>query len=69
MADLAKFKEEQGFNPDFDSLKECIEVGKKAVDWNRKYHLPGRKILPNGNYHGWDSSRPWHGVICRGRSA
>jgi CO/xanthine dehydrogenase Mo-binding subunit len=52
MSDLAGLKEKQGFNPDFDSLRECIEVGKKAADWDKKYHPPGKKILPNGNYHG-----------------
>ncbi len=52
MAEFAKVKSEHGFNPEFDSLKECIEVGKKAIDWDNKWHAPGTKILPNGNYHG-----------------
>ena len=52
MAELVSIKAEQGFNPDFDSLKECIEVGKKAIDWQRKWHPPGSRILPNGRYHG-----------------
>jgi CO/xanthine dehydrogenase Mo-binding subunit len=52
MANLARVKEEQGFNPNFDSLKECLAVGKKAVDWDRKWHPPGTRMLPNGNYHG-----------------
>jgi xanthine dehydrogenase molybdenum-binding subunit len=52
MAELVRIKAEQGFNPDFDSLKECIEVGKKAIDWQRKWHPPGSRILPNGRYHG-----------------
>jgi CO/xanthine dehydrogenase Mo-binding subunit len=52
MENLVKQKAEQGFNPDFDSLKECIAVGKKAIDWDRKWHPPGTRILPNGNYHG-----------------
>ncbi len=52
MEEITKEKAEQGFNPNFDSLKECISVGKKAVDWDNKWHQPGTKILPNGNYHG-----------------
>lgn len=52
MSELTKVKAEHGFNPDFDSLRECIERGKKAIDWNRKRHPPGTKILPNGRYHG-----------------
>ncbi|MCK5641079.1 MAG: molybdopterin-dependent oxidoreductase, partial [Gammaproteobacteria bacterium] len=42
----------QGFDPTKDSLKECLEVGKEAIDWDNKWHLPGTKILPNGKYHG-----------------
>jgi CO/xanthine dehydrogenase Mo-binding subunit len=52
MAELGKIKADHGFNPEFDSLRECIEVGKKAIDWDRKYHPPGTRILPNGKYHG-----------------
>ncbi len=52
MAGLSSIKEEHGFNPEFDSLRECIEVGKKAIDWDANYHPPGARILPNGNYHG-----------------
>jgi CO/xanthine dehydrogenase Mo-binding subunit len=49
---IKKLKTEQGFDETFDSLKECIAVGKKAIDWDRKWHPPGARILPNGNYHG-----------------
>jgi xanthine dehydrogenase molybdenum-binding subunit len=52
MADMAAIKAEQGFDPSRDSLKECLEIGKKAIDWDNKWHAPGTKILPNGNYHG-----------------
>jgi xanthine dehydrogenase molybdenum-binding subunit len=34
------------------SLKQCIEAGKKAIDWDNKWHLPGTKMLPNGKMHG-----------------
>jgi CO/xanthine dehydrogenase Mo-binding subunit len=45
-------KKAQGFDPARDSLKEVLEAGKKAIDWDKKWHLPGTKRLPNGNYHG-----------------
>jgi CO/xanthine dehydrogenase Mo-binding subunit len=45
-------KKTQGFDPSRDSLKEVLEAGKKAIDWDRKWHLPGAKKLPNGKYHG-----------------
>lgn len=61
---LSEYKRKHGF-PDRDSLKECIDAGKKAIDWNRKWHLPGKKRLPNGRMHGiaftwshdWDDTR------------
>jgi xanthine dehydrogenase molybdenum-binding subunit len=51
MADLADLKRAHGFG-DRDSLKECMEAGKKAIDWEKKWHLPGTKRLPNGKLHG-----------------
>ena len=64
MSYLSKFKKEHGF-PDRDSLKEVIEKGKKAIDWDNKWHKPGAKRLPNGKLHGigffwtheWDDTR------------
>ena len=61
---LEKYKKEHGF-PDTDSLKECIEAGKKAIGWDEKLHLPGTRKLPNGRMHGmaftwdheWDDTR------------
>lgn len=61
---LEQYKHENGF-PDRDSLKECIEVGRKAIGWNEKWHLPGTRKLPNGKLHGiaftwdhnWDDTR------------
>jgi xanthine dehydrogenase molybdenum-binding subunit len=44
-------KKELGF-PVRDSLKECIEKGKAAIDWDAKYHAPGTKKLANGKMHG-----------------
>jgi xanthine dehydrogenase molybdenum-binding subunit len=67
---LAKYKSEHGF-PDRDSLKECIEAGKKAIDWDNKWHAPGKKTLPNGKMHGiaftWDHE--WDDVRGTGSAA
>jgi CO/xanthine dehydrogenase Mo-binding subunit len=35
-----------------NSLKEIIEVGKAAFDWDNKWHPPGARKLPNGKMHG-----------------
>jgi len=35
-----------------DSLQECVEKGKAALEWDRKWHLPGTKKLSNGKMHG-----------------
>jgi xanthine dehydrogenase molybdenum-binding subunit len=64
MAALSEFKRKNGF-PVRDSLRECIEEGKKAIGWDEKWHLPGAKKLPNGRMHGmgfiwdheWDDNR------------
>lgn len=61
---LSKYKQEKGF-PDRDSLRECIEAGKKAMNWDQMWHPPGTKRLPNGKMHGmaftwnhdWDDVR------------
>jgi CO/xanthine dehydrogenase Mo-binding subunit len=45
-------KKAQGFDPSRDSLREVLEVGKRAADWDNKWHPPGKKMLPNGKYHG-----------------
>jgi xanthine dehydrogenase molybdenum-binding subunit len=64
--DMEWVKEEQkkrGFEPR-DSLRECIEKGKAAINWDEKWHKPGARKLPNGRMHGisftwtheWDDS-------------
>jgi xanthine dehydrogenase molybdenum-binding subunit len=61
---LREYKLKHGF-PDRDSLRECIEAGKKAIGWNERWHPPGTKKLPNGKMHGiaftwtheWDDVR------------
>jgi len=52
MAEMAKEKTAQGFDATKDSLKDVIAAGKAASNWDNLWHLPGTKILPNGNYHG-----------------
>ncbi len=44
-------KAEMGF-PVRDSLRECVEKGKAAIEWDRKWHAPGTRRLPNGRMHG-----------------
>lgn len=61
---LDEYRREHGF-PDRDSLKECIETGKRAIGWNEKWHLPGTRRLESGKLHGiaftwshnWDDTR------------
>ena len=48
---LNERKAEMGFQIR-DSLKECIEKGKAAIDWNNKWHPPGTRKLQNGRMHG-----------------
>jgi CO/xanthine dehydrogenase Mo-binding subunit len=63
IAHLNEKKKKLGFTV-IDSLKECIEKGKAAMDWDKKWHLPGTQKLPNGRMHGlgftwtneWDDS-------------
>lgn len=60
---LTEQKKEAGFTPR-DSLKECLKKGKPAAGWDKKWHKPGAKNLPNGKMHGiaftwtheWDDS-------------
>jgi CO/xanthine dehydrogenase Mo-binding subunit len=35
-----------------DSLREVIEAGKAAFDWDSRWHPPGARKLPNGKMHG-----------------
>ncbi len=64
MTYLADFKAAHGF-PVRDSLRECIERGKRAMNWDEKKHAPGARRLPNGRMHGmgftwtheWDDTR------------
>jgi xanthine dehydrogenase molybdenum-binding subunit len=54
---LDEEKMKRGF-PKRDSLRECIEKGKAAINWDERWHKPGSKKLPSGRMHGigftWD---------------
>jgi len=61
---LKEYERKHGFK-ERDSLKECIEIGKKAIGWDEKWHKPNTKKLPDGRMHGiaftwthnWDDHR------------
>lgn len=44
-------KKELGFTV-HDSLRECIDKGKRAIGWEKNWHQPGKRRLPNGRMHG-----------------
>lgn len=48
---VARYQKENGF-PQRHSLEEVIELGRKAIGWERKWHAPGAKKLPNRRMHG-----------------
>ena len=48
---VTQYQKDNGF-PQRWSLKEVVEKGKKAIDWDRKWHAPGTKKLANGKMHG-----------------
>ncbi|MFA5065477.1 MAG: xanthine dehydrogenase family protein molybdopterin-binding subunit [Dehalococcoidia bacterium] len=51
MAWLNEEKKQRGFEVR-DSLKECIEQGKAAINWDKNWHKAGTRKLPNGRMHG-----------------
>jgi CO/xanthine dehydrogenase Mo-binding subunit len=51
MAWLNERKAEMGFAVR-DSLRECVEKGKAAIQWDKNWHLPGARQLSNGRMHG-----------------
>lgn len=58
---VTQYQKDKGF-PQRHSLKEVIELGKKAIDWDRKWHAPGTKKLAGGKMHGlgFTSVNQWH---------
>jgi CO/xanthine dehydrogenase Mo-binding subunit len=48
---VTQYQKENNF-PQRQSLREVIELGKKAIGWDEKWHAPGAKKLANGRLHG-----------------
>ena len=48
---VTQYQKENGF-PQRQSLPEIIKLGKEAIGWDRKWHAPGARKLPNGRMHG-----------------
>jgi CO/xanthine dehydrogenase Mo-binding subunit len=48
---LSEKKLELGF-AQRDSLRECVEKGKAAMDWDAKWHVPGTKSMGGNRMHG-----------------
>jgi CO/xanthine dehydrogenase Mo-binding subunit len=48
---VTQYQKENGF-PRRHSLKEVLELGKKAIAWDQKWHAPGLRKLANGRMHG-----------------
>lgn len=70
---VTRYQKENGF-PQRWSLKEVIEKGKAAIGWDKKWHAPGTKKLPNGKMHGlgfieinewtWQAPEPAMSYAC-----
>jgi CO/xanthine dehydrogenase Mo-binding subunit len=72
-SEAADYRKKKFLQPNRNSLQECVDIAKKAFDWDNKWHSPGTKILANGRYHGigfhwthcWTlSKRPAHFGCC-----
>ena len=48
---VTQYQKENNF-PQRHSLKEVLELGKKAIGWDQKWHAPGARKLTNGRMHG-----------------
>ncbi len=48
---VTRYQKENGF-PQRHSLKEIIELGKEAIQWDKNWHAPGARKLGNGRMHG-----------------
>ena len=62
---MQSFMTEYGFDPNRDSLKECLDACNKVIDMKTEWHPAGTKILPNGKYHGlgFTVSNQWTHVL------
>ena len=58
---MTRYQKDNEF-PQRWSLKEVIDKGKKAINWDQKWHKPGTGKLPNGKMHGlgFMSMNGWH---------
>lgn len=54
---VTQYQKDNGF-PQRQSLKEVIERGKAAIEWNRKWHPPGDKAFSNEKMHGMAHASP-----------
>ena len=63
---ITRYQKENSF-PQRWSLKEVIEKGKKAIEWDEKWHKPGARKLRNGKMHGMGfvhiNEWHWHAPI------
>jgi CO/xanthine dehydrogenase Mo-binding subunit len=48
---VTQYQKENGF-PQRQSLSEIIQLGKEAIQWDKKRHAPGARKLANGRMHG-----------------
>jgi xanthine dehydrogenase molybdenum-binding subunit len=48
---VTRYQSENSF-PQRHSLREVIELGKKEIAWDEKWHPPASKRLPDGRMHG-----------------
>ena len=58
---ITEYQKENGF-PQRHSLRDVIEMGRKSIGWDHKWHAPGTKRLENGRMHGmgFTSINVWH---------
>jgi len=70
---ITRYQKENGF-PRRWSLREIVDKGRTAIDWDRKRHKPGGRELPNGKMHGmgfvhvnewtWQAPAPASSFAC-----
>ncbi|MDR0843325.1 MAG: molybdopterin-dependent oxidoreductase, partial [Acidobacteriota bacterium] len=70
---VTRYQKENGF-PQRWSLKEVIDKGKAAIGWDKKWHKPGARRLPDGKMHGlgfmqsvewtWEAPEPAKSHAC-----
>ena len=70
---VTRYQKENSF-PQRWSLREIVDKGKAAIDWDRKWHQPGTRKLPNGKMHGmgfmqvnewtWQAPAPTNSFAC-----